>query len=501
MNMERIRDEMEAFRQESSREWYEGSAGLKEEIHTAAIFSRYPSLFSRENVEEVRLALAAAETSGKADAWRMRELWATLTLGFIREDLKELTDRSVNFEIGAKIMSPGEEEIPYRLSAILLLKEADRTRRAAIEFARMKVVAEKNEFLAPIHQRTHALAASLGYAGYLDMMGEVKPYPLAAVREEMERFLIRTEALYARELERTLQDRLGIPLSDARRHDVQHLFRAGEFDSHFPADRVVPAARAFCESMGLDLEAGGRIHMDIESRPRKSPRAFCSSVRVPEEVYLVISPHGGHDDYRSFLHELGHALHFAHVDPEASFEAKRLGDNSVTEGFAMLFDHLLLDSEWLIDFLGGGTGRYGRFLREHALFELYMLRRYAAKIDYELALHDGPDLTGKETLYAEILGRATLAAYPKESYLDDVDPFFYCANYLRAWMLQAQLAKRLISEFGRRWWREKGAGAYLRDLWRAGQGEDGDDLSARMGFDRLTSEPLAAQIEELLTAP
>ena len=123
----------------------------------------------------------------------------------------------------------------------------------------------------------------------------------------------------------------------------------------------------------------------------------------------------------------------------------------------------------------------------------------AASLPCASPLHEGPDLSGKDTLYARTLGAATLAAYPEESYLDDVDAFFYSANYLRAWMLQAQLTEKLISEFGRRWWREDRAGKYLLDLWRSGQAEDGDELSGRMGFGRLTSEPLAAQIEGLLT--
>ena len=74
MNIESIRDEMEAFRQESGREWYQGGAGLKDEIHMAAIYARYPSLFSRENVEEAASALAGAEASGDTAARRLREL-------------------------------------------------------------------------------------------------------------------------------------------------------------------------------------------------------------------------------------------------------------------------------------------------------------------------------------------------------------------------------------------------------------------------------------------
>ena len=174
MNIESIRDEMEAFRRESGWEWYQSGAGLKDEIHMAAIYARYPLLFSRENVEEAASSLAGAETSGDADAARrLRELRAALTMGFIREDLKELSDRAVNFESAAKIKSPDGEEIPYRQSAVLLLNEPDRSRRAALESARMKVAAKKNDFLAPIHQKTHALAARLGYSGYLEMMAGV----------------------------------------------------------------------------------------------------------------------------------------------------------------------------------------------------------------------------------------------------------------------------------------------------------------------------------------
>ena len=250
--------------------------------------------------------------------------------------------------------------------------------------------------------------------------------------------------------------------------------------------------------MGLDLQAEGRVRLDIEDRPLKSPRAFCASLRVPEEVYLVIRPRGGYDDYSAFWHELGHALHFAGVAADAPFEWKRLGDNSVTEGFAMLFDHLLLEPLWLEDALGGEASDYAAFLAHHALFELYMLRRYAAKIDYELTLHQGAELEGKDAAYKQKLSAATGVEYPEISYLDDVDPFFYCANYLRAWMLQAQMAEVLKTRFGERWWANSNSGGFLTEIWRDGQRHDGDSLSRHLGYKSLTTEPLEAQIRNLM---
>ncbi|OGL68327.1 MAG: hypothetical protein A3J27_09445 [Candidatus Tectomicrobia bacterium RIFCSPLOWO2_12_FULL_69_37] len=496
MDLDSLRAQAEAFLAESRLEWYLAGAGVKERVELAPIYARHAGLFAREGAEAAARACAGAPEAGGRE--RLRELWSFLALGLIRERVKELTEQAANFESAATVRLPGGEEVPYRQSAVVQLNEPDRARRTALERARGEVVRRKNAYLAPIHAATHALAGELGFGGYLGMMARLKSYPLGPVREEMARFLRRTEALYLREMGRALRGRLGLDLGEAERHDALHLFRGREHDRLFPAERLAASAREACRGMGLDLEAGGRVRLDLEPRPRKSPRAFCASVRVPEEVYLVIRPRGGHDDYRAFWHELGHALHFAHTGAGAPFEAKRLGDNSVTEGFAMLFDHLLLDGAWLADTLGGEEEDYRGFLGHIALFELYMLRRYAAKIDYEFALHGGPELGGKEALYAGKLAGATQVAYPPESYLDDVDPFFYCANYLRAWMLQAQLREVLKTRFGRRWWRSEGSGAFLKELWKEGQAQDADALSRRLGFGSLGAEPLAEEIEGML---
>ncbi|MCE2452193.1 MAG: hypothetical protein J4F48_05030, partial [Nitrospinae bacterium] len=144
---------------------------------------------------------------------------------------------------------------------------------------------------------------------------------LEPVRDEMGRFLECTGALYAEAMEEALS-RMDVPPSSAQRHDAQFCFRGSEYDGLFPAEKIEPSAREVCASMGLDLQAEGRVRLDIEDRPLKSPRAFCASIRVPEEVYLVIRPRGGYDDYSAFWHELGHALHYAGVAADAPFEWK-----------------------------------------------------------------------------------------------------------------------------------------------------------------------------------
>ena len=121
--------------------------------------------------------------------------------------------------------------------------------------------------------------------------------------------------------------------------------------------------------------------VDAEPRPKKTPRAFCAPVRVPEEVYLVLTRIGGREDYETLMHEAGHAEHFSHVDPALPVEHRYLGDNSVTEGFAFLFQHLTEDPAWLEHPPGDRRPRAGRGPRAQQQRKTHLvLRRYCTKI-------------------------------------------------------------------------------------------------------------------------
>ena len=225
-------------------------------------------------------------------------------------------------------------------------------------------------------------------------------------------------------------------------------------------------------------------------------------MRVPQEVYLVLRPHGGQSDYNTFLHELGHALHFGYVSPDFPFEFRWLGDNSVTESYAMLFDHRMQDKAWLQRYTGLGGARVGKFLRSAAFEELHFLRRYCAKFLYERQLYSGevpwPELP---ELYVSILSSATGFEYEAADAFVDVDPRYYSARYLRAWQLQSILNEGLTSRFDNDWWRNPSAGPWIvRELFAQGQRESGEEIAARAGAARLSFDPLIRKIETLLNA-
>jgi oligoendopeptidase F len=76
---------------------------------------------------------------------------------------------------------------------------------------------------------------------------------------------------------------------------------------------MLPALEATLADFGIDLHSQENVHLDIEQRPSKSPRAFCAPIEVPDKVMLVIQPIGGADDWRAFFHEAGHAEHFGNT--------------------------------------------------------------------------------------------------------------------------------------------------------------------------------------------
>jgi hypothetical protein len=203
-------------------------------------------------------------------------------------------------------------------------------------------------------------------------------------------------------------------------------------------------------------------------------------------------PIGGREDYAALFHEAGHAEHYGWTAPELAFEFRHLGDNSVTESFAFLLEGLTADPGWLDGVLGAEDAAAAV---EHArAARLVMLRRYSAKIAYEVELHGpGVDLDAMPARYAELLGERIGVPWPRQTWLSDVDPGFYVACYLRAWALEVDWRGELHRRFGEEWFASGEAGAWLRAIWSQGQRLDADRLLAEItggspDFGRLASE-------------
>jgi len=264
----------------------------------------------------------------------------------------------------------------------------------------------------------------------------------------------------------------------------------------FAADRMVPALETTLADLGVDLKSQQNVHLDLDERPNKSPRAFCAPIEIPDRVMLVIQPMGGADDYRALFHEAGHTEHYAHTSRDLAMEEKRLGDNAVTEGWAMLLQHLTDDVDWLtrrLDF-----ARPNEYAVEGATGLLYMVRRYAAKILYEVEFHAAEDPTTMRSRYTELLGDALKIEPAPQNYLSDLDAAFYVSSYLRAWGFEAQLRAFLREKFGSRWFSTREAGSLIRELWSEGQRLGAEELLREVTGATLEMESVADRVREVL---
>jgi hypothetical protein len=485
-NLDDYREEADRFIAALDEEYYLHFAGHKEAFELEPIYERFADLTTLEACARVG---AAAEEGSAGEL----ELWRFACEGYLGNETRAEAEEIAGLEASMTADVDGEE-IPFRMLKPAVANEPDRGRRERLDAARIELAEEHlaQRYAAAAETRREG-TRRLGASTYRELY-EGFGFPLEDLAGQCRRFLEETEELYVAALDRLFRRRVGVALEEARRSDVPRLFRASEWDAGFAAEAMVPALEWTLAGLGIDLRAQENVHLDIESRPQKTPRAFCAPIEVPGRVMLVIQPIGGPDDWHAFFHEAGHTEHFAHVSPELPVEARRLGDNAVTEGWAMLFEHLVNDPAWLsrrLDF-----ARPEDFAAEASAGLLYFVRRYCGKFLYELELQGDSELEAMRPRYVEWMREATKIEPAASDFLADVDTGFYSSCYLRSWALEAQLVRFLQEELGRAWFTRREAGSLLRELWSEGQRLTANELLDQVAGEKLELAAVGERIRE-----
>jgi hypothetical protein len=505
MDTTEYRTAAEQFLVSLEREYYLHFAGHKDELEIEPVYDRHADLFTRDAVQRRRQELEDA-APGTDEHRRARILADFAVDGYMGAQTKTLEAEQARLEAVIELDLDGTH-LGFREASVVQANEPDAGRRAEIEQASLKATAEQlNPIAIAIHEHHHAAARALGWDSYKAMCEQLKGLDLDGLHRQTTAFLQASAASYRSIVSPELERGLGLTLQDMRRSDFGRMRRTPDLDRDFASARLLDSLFETATGLGIDIRSQDNVHLDVESRPNKSPRAFCAPVRSPDEVYLVIAPTGGRNDFRALFHEAGHTEHFAHMDADMPFEFRHLGDNAITESFAFLFEHLTQNQRWLTRRLG--VREPEAIVARSRAELLVMASRYAAKLGYELELHGGdrgrPGLgaaaTGPAPLaqrYAELLGAAVQFPWPAETYVTDVDPGFYCSYYLRAWALEIHLRRILVERFGEDWYEQPGAAELLREWW-----SDGQRLSAEEFLGELTGEKLDFGVltEELVLA-
>jgi hypothetical protein len=454
-----FRERGDAFTRDMLQEYYDHFAGLKETLDIERIYEEYEDLTRLETAQR----LEDAPT----------ELWRFACEGFLGNLTRSHQARAAEVEATLEATVDGES-FPYRMLRVAMSNEADRGKRQRLDEERVRLL---DEHLNPLYLDAHRIdrdaVRELNAPNYYELYKRFG-FRLDELAVECRAVLDDTERLWEDEGDKVFRARLGFGLDEAKPWDVGRLFRAPELDTLYPSDKMLPALEATLTELGIDIRSQANVHLDLEVRPSKSPRAFCAPIEVPGKVMLVIQPIGGKDDWEALFHEAGHTEHYACTSDSISMEGKRLGDMAVTEGWAMLMQHLVTEPAWLNRRLD--VPRVDELARDGAVSLLYFVRRYCAKLLYEIELFQVENPTTMRSRYAELLSDALKLPIHSETYLDDVDGSFYVIGYLRSWAFEAQLREYLRSELGNEWFARREAGDLLRELWSLGQEPTADGL-------------------------
>ena len=472
---------------ERSEEGRAVRVGEKEVSEQAAIVARYRDLFTRPQIE----ALLEAEQSASGDEReRLYRLRKTCEGGVIAAELVEQEDALENAILAARVTFRGEE-MPLRSAQARLavldayvdreeLGELERTESARLNPDRRTLLEERERL-------------EIDVTGDPDPVGRNEEEKGISLRE-LEGVLVgaseTTTASFVNLRDRWFED------TPSNAH-VHYLRRLSPLETTYTKERAVEISLATTLALGFDMTAIPNIRLDTEDRPQKNPRACVIPSNPPEVVHLITRAQGGLSDYQAFLHEAGHALHYAGVDPRLPFTFRSISrDHALTEIYSYIFEAVTREPEWHALHFGLSDAQAKQNAEATVFLEALLYRRYTAKLRYELGFWTAfaDEHGSSERDYATLLTEATGIRYDPRGYLSDMDSGFYSADYLRAWIRSAQLRAFLLGEVGPDWWQSEQTGELLRELFLEGTKPTSEEVAGRIGFAPLDTAPLVANL-------
>src|SRR2546421_1519381 len=480
---------------ERSEEGRAVRVGEKEVSEQAAIVARYTDLFSRDQIEALRDAEHAASGEDRERLYRLRK---TCEAGIVSAELAEQEDALENAILGARVTFR-DEELPLRSAqARLAVLDSYSDREELGELERSESARFNPDRRTLLEERERLEVDVTGDPDPVRRNEEEKGISL----RELEGVLLvaseTTTAGFVRLRNRWFEKLLGPEREDMPSNaHVHYLRRLSPLETTYTKERAVQISLATTLALGFDMTAIPNIRLDTEDRPQKNPRACVIPSNPPEVVHLITRAQGGLSDYQAFLHEAGHALHYAGVDPRLPFTFRSISrDHALTEIYSYIFEAVTREPEWHALHFGLSEAQAAENAEATVFLEALLYRRYTAKLRYELGFWTAfaEERGGSERDYSTLLTEATGIRYDPRGYLSDMDSGFYSADYLRAWIRSAQLRTFLVDVVGRDWWRKEQTGEILRALFLEGTQPSSEEVAGRIGFDPLDTGPLVANL-------
>jgi len=329
---------------------------------------------------------------------------------------------------------------------------------------------EKAKALTPLLEERFALSQKL-FAPYdlspLAAYLEEEQVSLTRLVELVEGLALEAKPFFLEQGNRFGQEILGKPIEY---FDDMYVFRGAIFqplDQYLHIDltgRLMPVFKR----MGFNVQA---IRVDGSARQGKHASPVCFAVQVPTDVRVLFQPTSPVADYMSFMHEMGHALHFANIDEKQSFSHRYLVPNGIAEIFSTLFEALAVEPVFLLGELGIPEDTARDLVARNRFMLLYFLVFYGVNSMLKVRFwQDHLTMDQADSLYAKLaqqfMGLSLPGIYWQTHHVASMYDM-YTPSYLLAQIRMEELRKKLEQEYGIRWWQDRQVGDTLRKQYIA----------------------------------
>src|SRR3954464_3579612 len=418
---------LERYLFERSEEWRAVRVGEKEVSEQAEIVRRYADLFSREQLDALQESEGSAEGDERELLYRLRK---TCESGLISAQLAAREDELENRLLAERVTFRGEE-MPLRnaqAKLAVLPAYADREELGAIQ---ADASSKFNDDRLDLLRANEELAAD--YSAIADAVERNEEEKGISLRELSRALKTASDdstqsygALREKWFARLLGDeREEVPSS----YHTAYMRRLSPLEATYTKDRATEICLQTLDALGFDMNAQPNIKLDLDDRPQKSPRACVIASDPPKVVHLITRAQGGLHDYQAFLHEAGHALHYAGVDPSLPYTFRRISrDHALTEIYSYICEAISREPAWHAEHFGLSQEDARTNAQATTFLEALLFRRYTAKLRFELGFwsaFDDAETTSDD--YAQKLTAATGVRHSPDGHLADMDAGFYSA--------------------------------------------------------------------------
>ncbi|MFH1374974.1 MAG: hypothetical protein ABII79_14415 [bacterium] len=384
------------------------------------------------------------------DQRRRELLFATLVQSRAesRPDISRLRDSLAQVDINYRAEFEGKQQTAGALYRIYRT-DKNPIRREIAYRAWCSVGLELADGLERLVRLRNQAARRLGYNNYLALVFKLqglKQSDYLSLLNRLDSLSLEPYQAILQGVEETLSP------DDIEIWDLAYSYAGinAQVDAHFPADSQMPYIRSSLEKLGFNLDKLP-IWFDLQPRPGKSQLAYAFPMKSPYDIRVLANQTDGLYSTRVLLHEIGHAVHFAHVAQERPLFNNALSPGWI-EGTAQIAAALCDEEDWLRDCAGMSPELISRHLEAKRQQDIIYLRTTLMRLYFEYRAYVNPE-RDLNRLYWDLFEQYLML--PRH---DELKPWaaiihytthpVYLHNYLLGDILAAQTVAYLHENYG-----------------------------------------------------